>query len=131
VDVRNVFLRDRQGEGHRPLDSQPGTEEVLDSPAKSGTFTDFPDDRGHPKTAKKASIIPKTPTWSSGRTKANLGRDKLEVDALLIQREGCRTEKMKTFGRLILETRKATRLTQKAVVSVFGAETVAKFYPPT
>jgi transcriptional regulator with XRE-family HTH domain len=36
---------------------------------------------------------------------------------------------MKTFGRLILETRKAARLTQKAVASVFGAETVAKFYP--
>jgi hypothetical protein len=81
-----------------------------------------------PKRPKKASIIPKNPT-GSGRRNANLGRDKFEVDALLIQREGCRTEKMKTFGRLILETRKATRLTQKAVVSVFGAETVAKFYP--
>jgi hypothetical protein len=36
---------------------------------------------------------------------------------------------MKTFGRLILETRKAARLTQKAVASLFGAEKVAKFTP--
>jgi len=36
---------------------------------------------------------------------------------------------MKTFGRLILETRKTARLTQKAVASVFGAATVAKLYP--
>ena len=82
-------FRWRLGELNRPLDSRPGTEKVLDSPAKSGTFTDFPDDRDHPKTAKKASIIPKNRT-GSGRTKGNLGRDKFEVDALLVQGEGCK-----------------------------------------
>ena len=91
---------------NRPLDSRPGTEKVLDSPTNLRIFADLPDDRGHSKTAPKASIIPKN--WTgSGRTKGNLGRDKFEVDAFSSGEKAARTEKMKTFGHLILETRKA------------------------
>jgi hypothetical protein len=38
---------------NRPQDSGPSTEKVLDSPAKSRTFSDFPEDQGGPKTAQK------------------------------------------------------------------------------
>jgi hypothetical protein len=38
---------------NRPLDSRSIVEKVLDSPAKSMNFSDFPEDQGGPKTAAK------------------------------------------------------------------------------
>ena len=91
---------------NRPLDSQPGTEECLILQQNQGLLLIFRTIEVTPKRPKKASIIPKN--WTgSGRTKGNLGRDKFEVDAFSSGEKAARTEKMKTFGHLILETRKA------------------------
>ena len=49
------------GELNRPRNSDSLAGKVLDSPAKSGTFTDFPDDRGRPKTAQKSLYNPEKP----------------------------------------------------------------------
>jgi hypothetical protein len=51
----------RRGELNRPQDSQPATEKVLDSPAKSGAFGDFPRDRDRPNTARKGLNNPEKP----------------------------------------------------------------------
>jgi hypothetical protein len=45
---------ERRGELNRPLDSPPATEKVLDFPAESKSFNDFPEGREDgPKTASK------------------------------------------------------------------------------
>ena len=46
---------------NRPQDSHPATEKVLDSPAESGTFSDFAEGRGRPKTAQKGLNNPEKP----------------------------------------------------------------------
>jgi hypothetical protein len=74
---------------NRPLDSQPGPRKCLILQQNQGLLLIFRTIEVTPKRPKKASIIPKTRT-GSGRTKGNLGRDKFEVDPLLVQREGCK-----------------------------------------
>ena len=49
------------GELNRPRDSQPATEKVLDSAAKSKSFGDFPEDERGPKMAEKDPNNPEKP----------------------------------------------------------------------
>ena len=45
----------------RPRESSPATEKVLDTPANSSSFSDFPEDEGDPKTAEKDADNPEKP----------------------------------------------------------------------
>jgi hypothetical protein len=51
----------RREELNRPLDAEPLTEKMLHSPIKTRSFSDFQDDDGGPKTAKKDPHIPEKP----------------------------------------------------------------------
>jgi hypothetical protein len=57
-----VFLSTVEARGIEPLtDSQPFTEKVSDSLAKSRPFSDFSEDEGDPKTTQKDQDNPEKP----------------------------------------------------------------------
>jgi hypothetical protein len=103
---------------------------VLDCPVKSSSFRHFPEEHRRPKRPTKTPIIPKNRT-GSGRSKGTPETNKFEIDTWLLQPEGWKgPQKMKTFGQVIVEARKATRLTQKAVAEGLRPGDGRKVLPP-